>query len=53
MSNYEHLRIPGGSTTPADDRRELRRIARMDAVPSELYLRDLMGDDEYEYWDND
>lgn len=53
MSNYEHLRIPGGPTTPADDRRELRRVARMDAGPSELYLRDLMGDDEYEYRDND
>ena len=53
MSNYENPRITDGFYTPADDRREFRRIARMDAGPSELYLRDLMGDDAYEYWDDD
>lgn len=49
----EHLRVIGGVRTPEDDRRELRRIAELDAGANERYLRDLMGDDEYEDWDND
>ena len=53
MNNPEYLRIPGGVTSPEDDRRELRRVAKMDAGVNEKYLRSLMGDDEYEAWDND
>lgn len=49
----EHLRLKGGPNTADDDRRELRRAARRDAGASERYLRDLMGDDVYEDWDND
>jgi hypothetical protein len=53
MNNPEYLRIPGGVTAPEDDQRELRRVAKMDAGANERYLRSLMGDDEYEAWDND
>jgi hypothetical protein len=49
----EHLRIDGGPTTPEDDKRELRRIEKLDADANERYMRDLLGDDEYEDWDND
>ena len=49
----EHLRINGGPKTVDDDRRELRRAAKRDAGASERYLRDLVGDDVYERWDND
>ena len=49
----EHLRIAGGPNTVADDQRELRRMAKRDADANERYLRDLLGDDVYEYWDND
>ncbi len=35
MSNPEYLRIPGGVTAPEDDRRELRRVAKMDAGANE------------------
>jgi hypothetical protein len=54
MSNFEHLRIDSNSSkTVEDDRRELRRVAKLDADANERYLRDLFGDDEYEDWDND
>jgi hypothetical protein len=53
MSNIEHLRINDESKTIEDDRRELRRVAKLDADANERYLRDLLGDDEYEDWDND
>lgn len=53
MNEPEYLRIPGGVVTVADDQRELRRIARSNADANEMYLRNLMGDDEYEHWDND
>lgn len=51
--NVEHLRIKGGPKTIEDDQRELRRIAKLDADANERYLRNLLGDDEYEAWDND
>lgn len=53
MKYLEHLRIPGGPKTSTDDRRELRRIAKADAGPSERYLRNLIGDEVYESWDLD
>ena len=53
MNEPEYLRIPGGVAMVADDQRELRRIARSNADANEMYLRNLMGDDEYEHWDND
>jgi hypothetical protein len=53
MSDIEHLRINDESKTIEDDRRELRRVAKLDADANERYLRDLLGDDEYEDWDND
>jgi hypothetical protein len=53
MSNFEHLRISDTPKSIDDDRRELRRMAKLDADANEKYLRDLLGDDEYEDWDND
>jgi hypothetical protein len=53
MREPEFLRLPGGVRTPEDDRRELRRVAKAGAGASERFLRDLMGDDVYEDWDND
>lgn len=53
MSNIEHLRISDTPRTIEDDLRELRRIEKLDADMNERYLRNLMGDDEYEDWDND
>jgi hypothetical protein len=53
MNEPEYLRLEGGPTTVEDDQRELRRIAKHDADSNERYLRNLMGDDEYEVWDND
>lgn len=53
MAWLEHLRIAGGSTTPEDDKRELRKVAKIDADANERFMRDLLGDDEYEDWDND
>lgn len=48
----EHLRIAGGPTTFEDDKRELRKVAKIDADCNERFMRDLLGDDEYEDWDN-
>jgi hypothetical protein len=53
MSNFEHLRISDTPKSIDDDRRELRRMAKLNADANERYLRDLLGDDEYEDWDND
>ena len=53
MAWLEHLRIAGGQTTPEDDKRELRKVAKIDADANERFMRDLLGDDEYEDWDND
>ena len=49
----EHLRIAGGPVTVEDDQRELRQVEKIDAGANERYLRDLLGDDVYEDWDND
>ena len=48
----EHLRIAGGPTTIEDDKRELRKVAKIDADCNERFMRDLLGDDEDEAWDN-
>jgi hypothetical protein len=53
MNEPEYLKLKGGPTTVEDDQRELRRIAKRDADTNERSLRNLMGDDEYEAWDND
>jgi hypothetical protein len=52
MTNQEHLRVAGGPRSVEDDIRLLREIAKLDADANERYLRNLMGDDEYEDWDN-
>lgn len=49
----EHLRVAGGPVTIEDDQRELRRVEKLDAGANERYLRELLGDEEYENWDND
>jgi hypothetical protein len=49
----EHLRIAGGPVAVEDDQRELRKVEKLDAGANERYLRDLLGDDVYEDWDND
>ena len=50
----EHLRIKESSVVSVDDDRlELRKIARSQADINELYLRGLIGDDEYEDWNSD
>jgi len=53
MSVPEFLRIAGGPTTIEDDKRELRKAAKINADSNERFMRDLLGDDEYEDWDND
>jgi hypothetical protein len=53
MKHPEFLRLDGGPRTIDDDRRELRRSAKANADANERFLRNLMGDDEYEMWDND
>jgi hypothetical protein len=53
MRHPEYLRLDGGLNTIDDDRNELRRVAKQSAGQNEKFLRDLMGDDEYEAWDND
>lgn len=53
MSGPEFLRIAGGPITIEDDKRELRKVAKIDADANERFMRDLLGDDEYENWDND
>lgn len=53
MNHPEYLRLDGGAMTVEDDRLELRKVAKLDAGINEKYLRDLIGDDEYEAWDND
>ena len=52
MAWLEHLRIAGGPITIEDDQRELRKVAKIDADANERFMRDLLGDDEYEDWDN-
>jgi hypothetical protein len=46
-----HARIP--ITSIACDQRHIRALAKLDEGASEKYLRDLMGDDAYEAWDNE
>jgi hypothetical protein len=53
VSDIEYLRISDEPKSIDDDRRELRRVAKLDADANERYLRNLLGDDEYEDWDND
>jgi hypothetical protein len=53
VSDIEYLRISDEPKSIDDDRRELRRIAKLDADANERYLRNLLGADEYEDWDND
>jgi hypothetical protein len=53
MNWPKFLRIAGGPTTIEDDRRELRDIEKAAADINERFMRDLLGDDEYEDWDND
>lgn len=53
MIYQEFLRLPGGPKSIEDDQRELRRIEKLDAGANERFLRSLLGDDEYEDWDND
>lgn len=55
MTHPEYLQptAPYLQPTPESDRAEIRRLAKEDASLNERYLRDLMGDDVYEDWDND